>query len=308
MSEIKAVTFDVGGTLAKGNLDRRLYESRATDYLRRSGFDRTLEDYRVAVRGALEELGRVRQDHLELKFEEFCSIILRNLSVAPSKELIDGIRSIYFECFPQTERAGSRRVLDGLSKEHDLAVVSNSMSLLPKRFLEENGLAEYFKLFVISCEVGYRKPHPRIFESALEGLGVEPGEAVHVGNLLDEDVAGAKGAGMYSVLISPRGLGEAEVKPDLVVWSIGEVPSAIANLSSPDLRKIKELLGDRCWTCSSEGVNLFRLDPEGGNDIDNFVVLCPKCRREELRKWVPRPRKRGKYRAVYRRAWSKLRR
>ncbi|MBK6438138.1 MAG: HAD hydrolase-like protein [Candidatus Microthrix sp.] len=43
------------------------------------------------------------------------------------------------------------------------------------------------------------KPDPRIFTHALEGLGVEPVEAAHVGDLRRTDVAGALGMGITSV-------------------------------------------------------------------------------------------------------------
>ena len=307
MSEIKAVTFDVGGTLAKGGLDRRLYGLKMTGYLRSLGFDTTISDYRTAVGKALDELNKLRRELLEMRFEDFCLITLQNLNVTSNEEILGKMRSLYFECFPQTRLAGSKEVLSKLSGEYELGVISNSMSLASRRFLEDRGLAKYFKAFAVSGEVGYRKPHPRIFEFALEELGVKPEEAVHVGDLLEEDIAGAKGVGMYSVLVSPKGLGEAEVKPDLVVGSIREVPSAVASISSPELREIKGLLGDRCWICSSESVGLFKLDPEGGDEVDNFVLLCPKCRGETLRERPLRPRKRGKYRAVYRHAWAKLR-
>ena len=307
MNEIRAVTFDVGGTLARGGLNRRMYGSKVTCYLRSLGFDRTVADYRKAVGGALDELNRRRRDLLEMKFEDFCSLTLHNLGVTPDGELLNGMGKLYFECFTQAELAGSKEVLAELSNEYELGVVSNSMSLASKKFLEESGLSKYFKTFAVSGEVGYRKPHPKIFEFALGELGVEPKEAVHVGDSLEEDVSGARDIGMCSILLSPKGLGDSEIKPDSVVGSIREVPSAVASLSSPDLREIRGMLGNRCWICSSEGVNLFKLDPGGGDEFENFVVLCPECRKETLRGKPLRPRKRGKFRAVYRRAWAKLR-
>jgi putative hydrolase of the HAD superfamily len=48
---------------------------------------------------------------------------------------------------------------------------------------------------------GYVKPHPTIFQSALEQLGVEPAQAVMVGDSLEEDVEGARALGMRAILI-----------------------------------------------------------------------------------------------------------
>lgn len=69
-------------------------------------------------------------------------------------------------------------------------------------FLEElrrEGLLDYFEVVVSSDQVGYRKPHPRIFERALEVLGVPAEECAHVGDRLEVDVMGARRAGMYAV-------------------------------------------------------------------------------------------------------------
>jgi HAD superfamily hydrolase (TIGR01549 family) len=48
---------------------------------------------------------------------------------------------------------------------------------------------------------GYVKPHPTIFQAALQQLGVEPAGAVMVGDSLEEDVEGARALGMRAILI-----------------------------------------------------------------------------------------------------------
>jgi putative hydrolase of the HAD superfamily len=66
--------------------------------------------------------------------------------------------------------------------------------------LERMQVAERLDVAVFSSEVGKRKPHPAIFEAALEGLGVEPARALFVGDRRFEDIRGAKEAGMTTVL------------------------------------------------------------------------------------------------------------
>jgi HAD superfamily hydrolase (TIGR01509 family) len=65
--------------------------------------------------------------------------------------------------------------------------------------LEQMGLAERLDVAVFSSEVGLRKPHPAIFERALEALGVRPEDALFVGDRLYEDVRGAGELGMTTV-------------------------------------------------------------------------------------------------------------
>jgi putative hydrolase of the HAD superfamily len=48
---------------------------------------------------------------------------------------------------------------------------------------------------------GYVKPHPTIFQAALDRLGVGAGEAAMIGDSLEEDVEGARALGMHAILV-----------------------------------------------------------------------------------------------------------
>ena len=61
---------------------------------------------------------------------------------------------------------------------------------------------------------GRVKPHPTIFEAALERLGASPAEAVMVGDSLEEDIEGARALGMRAILID-REDRHPEVEPRL---------------------------------------------------------------------------------------------
>jgi putative hydrolase of the HAD superfamily len=65
--------------------------------------------------------------------------------------------------------------------------------------LARMGLAERLDAAVFSSEVGKRKPHPAVFEATLSKLGVEPDQALFVGDRRYEDVRGAKELGMTTV-------------------------------------------------------------------------------------------------------------
>jgi len=62
-----------------------------------------------------------------------------------------------------------------------------------------------FDATVFSCSVGLRKPDPRIYELACEQLGVEPAEAIFVGDGANDELAGAQRLGMQAVLIHRAG-------------------------------------------------------------------------------------------------------
>jgi HAD superfamily hydrolase (TIGR01509 family) len=81
-----------------------------------------------------------------------------------------------------------------------LGVVSNSEGRVEKA-LEAAGLRKYFDVVVDSGVLGIEKPDPRIFQAALKALGVEPDEALYVGDLYEVDIVGARAAGMEAVLL-----------------------------------------------------------------------------------------------------------
>ncbi|NJE48907.1 TIGR02253 family HAD-type hydrolase [Thermococcus sp. 9N3] len=71
--------------------------------------------------------------------------------------------------------------------------------------LELTGLDKYFDVIVTREDVKAIKPEPKIFLHALELLGVEPGDALYVGDSLSQDVYGAKHVGMTAVWINRDG-------------------------------------------------------------------------------------------------------
>jgi putative hydrolase of the HAD superfamily len=62
-------------------------------------------------------------------------------------------------------------------------------------------LADYLDFILTSGEVGSSKPQPKIFLTALQRARVPASEAVHVGDQLDIDIAGARGAGIKPILL-----------------------------------------------------------------------------------------------------------
>ena len=67
--------------------------------------------------------------------------------------------------------------------------------------LQQFQLDRYFETIVVSCEVGFAKPSPVIFEHAAKKLGIVPEQILHVGDSAEEDVAGANAAGVRALLV-----------------------------------------------------------------------------------------------------------
>lgn len=90
-------------------------------------------------------------------------------------------------------------------KGRRLAVVSNWDTRL-RPLLAALGLAEFFEVIVVSGEVGWQKPDPRLFDHAARQLGLPPDRILHVGDSLEEDVRGAGRNGWSAVWLARNGL------------------------------------------------------------------------------------------------------
>jgi putative hydrolase of the HAD superfamily len=66
---------------------------------------------------------------------------------------------------------------------------------------DESPFAPHFDATVFSSAVGLRKPDPRIYRLACKRLGVEPGDCLYVGDGANDELGGARRAGMAAVLI-----------------------------------------------------------------------------------------------------------
>lgn len=120
--------------------------------------------------------------------------------------LVDALlASLRFRSFPEVRAA----LDDYRQRGRRLVVVSNWDVSLHDR-LDELGLTPMLDGVITSAEAGARKPSPAIFERALALAGVSAGEAVHIGDSLDEDVAGARAAGIEPVLVRRHGISRVE--------------------------------------------------------------------------------------------------
>jgi FMN phosphatase YigB (HAD superfamily) len=87
-----------------------------------------------------------------------------------------------------------------------------------RQVLARHGLLEAFDVTVFSNEFGWSKPDPRIFHHTLDAMGgIQPGEALHVGDLEELDVEGARRAGVFSALYAPDPDGPVETDANFVV-------------------------------------------------------------------------------------------
>ena len=105
-----------------------------------------------------------------------------------------------------------------------LGIVSNWEPRL-ELLCAAHGIGHFFDFAVVSELEGYSKPHPRLYQRALEIAGAEPGDVLHVGDKLREDIEGAAQVGIRAVLIDRAGTTE-EYEPRIT--RLSELPALLA--------------------------------------------------------------------------------
>jgi putative hydrolase of the HAD superfamily len=119
-----------------------------------------------------------------------------------------------------------------------LGLVSNYCSLpsVVRRHAREAELLHLVDESIFSCELGLRKPHPRIYQTVLERLDVPPEAVIFVGDRLREDVMGPKALGMRAVLthqFRQEDPAQARVPPDAVITRLAELPAVLEHWLAP---------------------------------------------------------------------------
>jgi FMN phosphatase YigB (HAD superfamily) len=90
------------------------------------------------------------------------------------------------------------------SQQFKIGVISNIGQEIDG-YCIELGFEPYLDFKVTSLEAGSDKPQPGIFLLALKKAGVEPSEAIFVGDQYEQDIVGARGVGIRPVLLSRNG-------------------------------------------------------------------------------------------------------
>lgn len=114
-------------------------------------------------------------DRLDMNFDEneFASTYMKYLG--------DG--SFLFE--------GALELIEDLSNKYILSIVTNGLTIVQERRIKKSVIAKYFKDIVISEEIGISKPHPDIFEHAINNLGeFSKDEILMIGDNLSSDIKG----------------------------------------------------------------------------------------------------------------------
>ncbi len=135
-----------------------------------------------------------------------CAEVLRGALPAPGSELgLEAVEETLLESLHFSAYHDARAALIAARGLPARVFVVSNWDISLERVLQQLGLAPLLDGVVTSARAGARKPSPEIFARALAHAGVPAERAVHVGDSLEEDIAGASAAGVRPILLRRDG-------------------------------------------------------------------------------------------------------
>ena len=223
---IKLLTFDLDDTLwpckpvimAAENTLYRWMQQRVPEITELHDNETIFHKRREFMRqrpDLVHDVSRLRIESLKALSEE----------VGIGRDWIDEAFDVFFQARQQVELFSDvEPVLDELSAEYTLVAVSDGNADIAL-----TGIDRWFEFAVSAAQVGYQKPHPLVFETAMSKAGASSDETVHIGDDQHKDIFGACEAGIRAVWInrSDQDWHHTGCEADHHIHSLAELPDIL---------------------------------------------------------------------------------
>lgn len=236
---IRGVLFDFGGVLTYSCWDIKVMANLILEACMEHKIS-VKKNFHATFEQVMEDAwNRVIETLKEERLEDLIEEALIKAGINPSEDLVlDAYEKILDAPFCIIREDSEKTLQELKSLGLKLAIVSNAPINFHRRVLSRHNLEKYFDAIVVSCDVIYRKPHPRIYEIALQKIDVKPHEAIFVGDILEIDIVGAKELGLITVLMKtpePYMLDRTikptkNIDPDFVIDNLYELVDIVKNL------------------------------------------------------------------------------
>lgn len=232
---IKAVFFDMGSTLVydtglRQNFVEKLYE--------KLGKNHNVDREKLEKLFNLWDSIPYREGDEEYWDLFRVMLLLKRLGIKPAPRLVNSIYETVVEIWIksyQIEENATSTIEKLKNCGLKIGIISNAGSYDSVcGELEKANLLDYVDVVIVSQAVIWKKPSPQIFRIALDMVGVEPSEAVHVGDDPIADIEGAKRAGLWTIQKLKK---DTEISPfaDFVIKKISEIPEVIEKIMGEKL-------------------------------------------------------------------------
>ncbi|MFU2207420.1 HAD family hydrolase [Solidesulfovibrio sp. C21] len=240
--KVRGIIFDINGTLVHIETDEgneqiyrsishllKYYGIRTNRGDVRDGYYQILKDQRRRGGEPYPEFDAVavwREFILDRAGRSGVTIPKNKLAVLPHflAELYRGIALNCLELYP-----GVREVLDELRPRYRLAALTDAQTAWALPEMRMVGIDSYFYPLIVSGDLGYRKPDPRIFALAIKRMHLHADELLFVGNDMYRDISGARQAGLRTVFFA-SGQGQQSmdgVEAHYNIYTFGELRNAV---------------------------------------------------------------------------------
>jgi putative hydrolase of the HAD superfamily len=116
---------------------------------------------------------------------------------------------------------GAHELLQNLSRDYRLHIITNGFESVQHYKLANSGLQPYFEFTFTAEKVGFKKPHPKIFETAIQATQARVEHSLMVGDSLEADIEGALQCGMHAVHFNSHNESEHDKCP--IVYSLNKL-------------------------------------------------------------------------------------
>ncbi|MBK8452780.1 MAG: HAD family hydrolase [Thiofilum sp.] len=225
---IQCVIFDLDDTLWEGESLIRNAEVATYNWLS-AHYARITERYTLAdlIQHRINFMSHYPELHYNLT-------ILRKYWLAHladeagySRALVDPAFMVFWLARHQVQWfEGVLSTLECLAQDYQLGVISNGNADV--HYL---GIGTFFAFVHSASSVGVAKPHPAIFQHALQSAQLPADQVVYVGDDLKNDIAGALSVGMRTIWLQPaRSVAHSSIRPDITIQHFAELVSALKTL------------------------------------------------------------------------------
>ena len=109
-----------------------------------------------------------------------------------------------------------------------VGIISNNTEVV--QIVAQLDMTHRFEIIVSPDTYRVAKPHPEIFVRALAAMGVDPASAIYIGDSYDNDVVGARAAGLTPVLVDRFAVHDDATDAEHRVVAFGELPALLDRL------------------------------------------------------------------------------
>jgi HAD superfamily hydrolase (TIGR01509 family) len=239
---VQAVLFDLGDTLIHGNFttgETEIVWAEIYHNIINPHQNPNIPDLTTIRKAIADNVGKAMAHTWKHKIEEEMEIIplfAKAFEVAglPNYQDVDFIervisaeQGLLYQRIVEVGKTVFPTLIELKQLGYRLGLVSNFCNIpaVVKHNLNQLGLLPHFEEVIISCELGWRKPSPKVYEAICHRLAVAPEECLFIGDRLIEDVQGPQKAGMQAVLTHEFRQEELDgtIQPLAVIKQLAEI-------------------------------------------------------------------------------------